>query len=85
MDKLIALNLKTKSGIFKLGSVIRGDDGSYYVIYTNNNWFKKTNASSVTPIKYHTMPQVREVGLRLVQIKREQLSSPRRSVSQSTP
>lgn len=52
MEKLIALNLKTKSGIYKLGSVIRGDDGSYYVIYPNNNWFKKTNAASVTPIKY---------------------------------
>lgn len=52
MEKLIALNLKTKSGVYKLGSVIRGDDGSYYVIYPNNNWFKKTNASSVTPIKY---------------------------------
>lgn len=52
MGKIVAINLTTRTGIFKLGSIVSGKDGSYYAIYPNKEWFKRTGTPHISPIKY---------------------------------
>jgi len=52
MGKIVAVNLTTKTGTYKLGSIVSGKDGSYYAIYPNKEWFNKTGTPHISPIKY---------------------------------
>ena len=52
MSKIVAVNLITNTGTYKLGSIVSAKDGSYYAIYPNKEWFKKTGTPQISPIKY---------------------------------
>lgn len=52
MHKLLSINLKTRSGVYKLTSIVCGKDGSFYIPYSSNQWLKKGGGSRLVPIKY---------------------------------
>lgn len=90
MSKIVAVNLVTKSGTYRLGSVVSGKDGSYYAIYPNNSWSEKTGIPQVSPIKYsyHASGKssrftVGKDGARVAEFKREN-RTPVKTIQDST-